>query len=92
MTNTCDVCTYRSYLFDNLNKTEFGLLTLSRKEMFFRKGEIICREGEKINNFYYLKEGLLKVYKTVDARKEQIIRISNPKDLSGLFIVFSNFN
>ncbi len=92
MTNTCDVCTYRSYLFDNLNKTEFGLLTLSRKEMFFRKGEIICREGEKINNFYYLKEGLLKVYKTVDARKEQIISISNPLDFIGLLSVFSNFN
>jgi CRP/FNR family transcriptional regulator len=92
MTNTCDVCTYRSYLFDNLNKKEFGLLALSRKEMFFRKGEIICREGEKINNFYYLKEGLLKVYKTVDARKEQIISITNPLDFIGLLSVFSNFN
>jgi len=92
MTNTCDACIYRSYLFDNLNNNEFGQLTLSRKEIFFRKGDTICREGEKINNFYYLKEGLLKVYKTVDTRKEQIISITKPLDFIGLLSVFSNSN
>ncbi len=89
MSNSCDICFYRSFLFDNLNKKEFALLSLARKEINFKKGEVISREGEKISEFLYLKEGLLKVYKTIGPRKEQIIGIAKPMDFVGLLSVFS---
>jgi len=86
----CEFCIYRSFLFDNLDKKEFALLTLSRKEVDFKKGEVICREGEKIDQFLYLKEGLLKVYKSLGERKEQIIGVTKPLDFIGLLSIFSN--
>ena len=92
MSTTCEVCIYRSYLFDNLNDQEFGLLNLSKKEVRYEKGEVICREGEPIDRFLYLKEGLLKVYKTIDGNKEQIIGITSPRDFIGLLSAFSQSN
>jgi CRP/FNR family transcriptional regulator len=89
MENSCELCIYRSFLFDNLDKKEFALLTLSRKELEFKKGAIICREGEKINSFLYLKQGLLKIYKNVDHRREQIIGITKPRDFIGLLSAFN---
>lgn len=90
MNNPCELCIYRSFLFDNLDKKEFALLTLSRKEVDFLKGEVICKEGEKIDQFLYLKKGLLKVYKSIGDRKEQIIGVTKPMDFIGLLSVFSN--
>ncbi|MEA1896882.1 MAG: Crp/Fnr family transcriptional regulator [Bacteroidota bacterium] len=92
MSNSCDVCFYRSFLFDNLEKKELALLSLSRKEINYKKGEIIMREGEKISDFIYLKEGLLKVYRTVSYRKEQIVGVAKPMDFVGLLSVFSKSN
>ena len=40
MSNSCDICFYRSFLFDNLDKKEFALLSLARKEINFKKGEV----------------------------------------------------
>ena len=92
MSNSCDVCFYRSFLFDNLEKKEFALLSLARKEINYKKGEILVREGEKISDFIYLKEGLLKVYRTVSLKKEQIVGIAKPMDFVGLMSVFSKSN
>jgi len=90
MENSCDLCVYRSYLFDNLDKNEFAQLSLTRKELDFKKGDIICREGEDIQHFFYLKHGLLKIYKTVGNRREQIVGITKPKDFIGLLSSFSD--
>ena len=92
MSSSCDICIYRSFLFDNLEKKELALLSLTRKETDHKKGEIIVREGEKISDFIYLKEGLLKVYRTVGPRKEQIVGVAKPMDFVGLLSVFSKSN
>ena len=92
MSKSCDVCIYRSYLFDDLSKEEFGILSLARKEEGYKKGDIIIKEGEEVKNFIYLKEGLLKIYKTIDKRKEQIVGITKPKDFIGLLSAFSKSN
>ena len=92
MKSSCDTCFYRSFLFDNLEKKEFALLSLARNEIYYKKGEIIVREGEKISDFLYLKEGLLKVYKTAGIRKEQIVGVAKPLDFVGLLSVFSKTN
>ena len=89
MSKSCEVCIYRSFLFDNLSKEEFGILSLSRNEKRYKKGDLIVREGDTIKNFTYLKEGLLKVFKTINNRKEQIVGITKPKDFIGLLSAFS---
>ena len=92
MTTTCEVCIYRSYLFNGLSPQELTLLNLSKREEVYEKGDIICREGAFIDRFLYLKEGLLKVYKSGDANKQQIIGITGPRDFIGLLSAFSQSN
>jgi len=67
-------------------------LNISRKEASFGKGDIICREGDPIEKFLYLKEGLLKVFKSTGPNKEQIIGITGPRDFIGLLSAFSKSN
>lgn len=88
--NRCDVCLYKSYLFNYLTKQEASWVNLIKKEIVIEKGEIIYQEGEKINHLVYLKEGLVKLYKTGQGRTQQIISIATPRDFIGLLSVFSN--
>ena len=86
----CDVCLYKSYLFNHLTKQEIVWVNLNKKEIVIEKGDIIYQEGEKIKNLVYLKEGLVKLYKAGHGRTQQIISIATPRDFIGLLSVFSN--
>jgi len=86
----CDVCIYKSYLFNYLTKQETALVNLNKKEIVIEKGEIICQEGKPIKYLVYLREGLMKLYKTGAGRTQQIISIATPQDFIGLLSVFSN--
>lgn len=90
--NTCENCAYKSYLFDTLTEEERLELNINKQERIFRRGEIICHEGEEIKDFIYLKEGLVKLYKQAKDRHEHIISIAKPLDFIGLLSVFSNSN
>lgn len=87
---TCETCIFKSYLFDKLNREELLEINLNKTERDFRRGEVICQEGEEIENFIYLKEGLVKLYKEAKDRHEHIISIARPLDFIGLLSVFSN--
>ena len=65
-------------------------MNLNKKEIVIEKGEIICQEGEEIKYLVYMKEGLVKLYKTGAGRTQQIISIATPRDFIGLLSVFSN--
>jgi CRP-like cAMP-binding protein len=55
----------------------------------FKKGAVIIREGDPINSFIYLKEGLVKLYRRADDEREQIICFALPLDFVSLLSVFS---
>jgi CRP/FNR family transcriptional regulator len=61
-----------------------------KEERIYAKGEIITLEGSKINEFLYLKEGLVKLSKTTITGKDQIISFSKPFDFVSLLSVFSS--
>ena len=88
--NRCDDCIYKSYLFNYLTKQEVSWVNLNKREIVTEKGEIICQEGEPIKYLVYMKEGLVKLYKTRQGRTQQIISIGTPRDFIGLLSVFSN--
>lgn len=88
--NRCDVCLYKSYLFNYLTKQEIAWVSLNKKEIDIEKGEIICREGEPIKYLVYLRGGLVKLYKTGTGRTHQIISIATSRDFIGLLSIFSN--
>ncbi|HAN19135.1 MAG: hypothetical protein A2X13_02420 [Bacteroidetes bacterium GWC2_33_15] len=88
--NDCKECIYRSWAFKNLSDDELKLINSRKKEKFFRKGELVCLEGDTVTSFLYLQTGLVKLYKTESNNREHIISIAKPMDFIGLLSIFSN--
>ena len=85
----CKDCIYKSWAFKNLSVDDLKLINDNKIEKFYRKGENICLEGDEINAFLYLQNGLVKLYKTETNSKEHIISIAKPRDFIGLLSIFS---
>jgi CRP/FNR family transcriptional regulator len=76
-------------VFSYLEDPSIEELCDHKEEQFFRKGEIINHEGEKISNFKYLKSGLVKLYRRTPAGEEQVITITRPFEFVSNMSIFS---
>ena len=90
--NKCDCvnCQLKSLFFTNVTVNELTDICEIKEEKSYSKGDIITREGDRINEFLYLKEGLVKLSKTTIEGKDQIISFSKPFDFVSLLSVFSS--
>jgi len=61
----------------------------ARKELVLSKAVTFIKQGDEIKSFKYLKEGLIKLHKTDDAGKEQIISFGKPMDFVSIHNVFA---
>ena len=86
----CEKCQLRHLFFSNINPGKLSGFCETREEIKFRNGEMIVEEGEPINKFLYLKEGLVKLSKKTITGREQIISFSKPFDFVNLLSVFSS--
>lgn len=88
---TCDCqnCKYRELVLTNMKDEEINSLCDFKKEKFYKKGEIIVKEGDPVVDFFYLKSGLVKNYFYNQIGKEQIISIGTPMNFVSLLTVFS---
>ena len=84
----CKDCEFRSMVFDSLTEDEFNLLNTNKSGKIFAKGETIIEEGEIVNEFFYLKKGLVKLHKIGTNNKTHIINIAQPNDFISLLSVF----
>lgn len=74
----CLDCEFRNVVLRYLDDAEIEELCDHKHEQIYRKGEIICHQGEKITKFRYLKSGLVKLYRQHGQGEEQIIAITRP--------------
>jgi CRP-like cAMP-binding protein len=86
---SCASCDFRDVVFSYLNDESVEDLCDHKEEQFFRKGEIINHEGEKISNFKYLKSGLVKLYRRTTNGEEQVITITRPFEFVSNMSIFS---
>jgi CRP-like cAMP-binding protein len=86
----CEGCELKTLFFENVSELEIGWMCSQKEEKVYRKGEYISREGEQINNFTYLKKGLVKLFRVNGTEKEQIICFAGPLDFVSLMSVFSD--
>jgi CRP/FNR family transcriptional regulator len=86
---SCASCDFRDVVFSYLNDKSVEELCDHKEEQFFRKGEIINHEGEKISNFKYLKSGLVKLYRRTPSGDEQVITITRPFEFVSNMSIFS---
>ena len=85
----CAKCDFRDVVFSYLDEATIEELCNNKEEQFFRKGEIINHEGEKITNFKYLKSGLVKLYRRTSTGEEQVITITRPFEFVSNMSIFS---
>ena len=85
----CASCEFRDIVFAYLDDATIDELCNNKEEQFFRKGEIINHEGEKITNFKYLKSGLVKLYRRTSNGEEQVITITRPFEFVSNMSIFS---
>jgi CRP-like cAMP-binding protein len=85
----CASCDFRDVVFSFLDESSVDELCLNKEEQFFRKGEVINHEGEKISTFKYLKSGLVKLYRRTSSGEEQVITITRPFEFVSNMSIFS---
>jgi len=85
----CASCDFRDVVFSYLDDSSVEDLCNHKEEQFFRKGEVINHEGEKISTFKYLKSGLVKLYRRTSNGDEQVITITRPFEFVSNMSIFS---
>ena len=86
----CKHCQLKTLFFSHVTINELDEICEIKEERIYSKGEFIIREGDSINEFLYLKEGLVKLSKSTIEEKDQILSFSKPFDFVSLLSVFSS--
>jgi CRP-like cAMP-binding protein len=85
----CENCDFREVVFSFLDEQSIQNLCENKEELFFRKGEVIHHEGDKISSFKYLKSGLVKLYRKTTSGEEQVVTITKPFEFVSNISIFS---
>ncbi|CAN5468148.1 Crp/Fnr family transcriptional regulator [soil metagenome] len=59
------------------------VIAVKKQTIYFKKGESIFKEGDKVNGIYFLYSGAVKVHKQWVDQKELIIRFIGAGDIMG---------
>lgn len=86
----CELCDLKNLFYSRLSDAAVERFCSGKIEKEYFQGEVIIKEGSLINDFIYLKSGLVKLFRVDKQGKEQIISISKPFDYVSLLSVFSN--
>jgi CRP/FNR family transcriptional regulator len=87
---SCELCELKGLFIENLAEDQLGIVCSGKVEKEFAQGESIIKEGTLIQDFTYLKSGLVKLFRNDGSGREQIITIAKPFDHVSLLSVFSN--
>lgn len=89
ITCNCVGCELKSFFFENVSTAEIESICTRKIEHEYQKGDIIIQEGDAIRSFIYLKKGLVKLSKSGNNGREQIICFALPLDFVSLLSIFS---
>lgn len=84
---SCIVNSSHFNCFDYLTEEEAALLAANKREVKFKKGEIIAKQGSFASHVIFLKKGLVKVYLEGN-QKDLILKIVPDDHLVSLSSVF----
>jgi CRP-like cAMP-binding protein len=87
----CDSCSLESgSIFKYLNPDELTTINFEKDFRQYKRGDILYQEGNRINGFYCINSGIIKVFKTGFDGKEQIIRFAKKGEMIAYRSVLSN--
>jgi len=87
---SCEQCELKELFFQNISANEMQSLCESRAEHNYEKGDYIIEQGKPIEEFMYLKSGLVKLFITNTNDKEQILSFAKPFDFVSLLSILSS--
>ncbi|MEO8404261.1 MAG: Crp/Fnr family transcriptional regulator, partial [Chitinophagaceae bacterium] len=77
----CDL--QRCFLCRNSLPGWIQAIAANKKNIRFRKGQLIVEEGQPVNGIYFMYEGIVKVHKKWGAERELIIHFAKTGDIVG---------
>ncbi len=80
-TDACDLSS--CFLCANCIPEWREVIVVKKETIHFKKGELIFKEGDKVNGIYLLYSGAVKVHKQWVDQKELIIRFTRQGDIVG---------
>lgn len=79
-------------IFNSLSQKEKDVLIENHKIFFYKKGEIVFKEGYKPAGLICLLKGTVKIYKEGIGGREQIVRMAKPVGFIGYRALFAGQN
>ena len=80
------------FIFHDLTNDEKSFLYEHSVRSFYKKGDIIFREGDKPTGLICLLEGKVKIFKEGVGGREQIVRMARPDGFIGYRALFAEEN
>lgn len=83
---SCSLCHKKldgSSIFCCLTHEESDTLSQSKRNMSFKRGQVIFSEGNQPHGIYCIHSGKVKIHKMGDEGKEQIVRLANVSNIIG---------
>ena len=77
-------------LFRYLTKDEIDKVNFEKDFRNYKRGDVLYQEGNRINGFYCINKGIIKIFKTGFDGKEQIIRFASQGSIIAYRSVVSN--
>lgn len=85
----CSSCLSSNSIFKHLTKEEMNILNFEKGCNFYKRGNIIYHERNRISGIYCVNKGIVKLYKTGIDGREQIIRFTQAGDIMGYRSIIS---
>ncbi len=85
----CSDCLKFNTIFDRLEKDDLEEISYEKGCNFYKRGDTVYHEGNRVTGIYCVNKGIIKLYKTGVDGKEQIIRFSKQGDIIGYRSILS---
>ena len=85
-----DLCAKKVPIFSFLSEDELIKIVNMIGHKLYKKGEMLCSQGEKSDTLFIINEGKVKISKLTKEGKEQIVHIFTNGDFFGELSLFSS--
>ncbi len=86
----CNDCIKFNTVFSEFSEDELNTLTFEKGCNYYKRGNVIYHERNRISGIYCVNKGILKLYKTGIDGREQIIKFAKKGDIIGYRSILSN--
>jgi CRP/FNR family transcriptional regulator, anaerobic regulatory protein len=83
------LCAKKVPIFSFLSEVDLKKIVDMTGHKFYKRGDVLCREGDRSDTLFIINEGQVKISKLTKDGKEQIIHIYTNGDFFGELSLFS---